>query len=433
MRKRCVFLLVLLAAMWLNACGSGPADAGTQAPVEQKPVEITLWCYQVGDWGTPTSVSNLVAGFRKAHPDILVSLEYLDYDTGDEKISQAIASGAAPDLVFESPERLVAGWGGQGLMADLSDLWAEEPSDEIYPSIREACRHSSGAYYIYPVCTSAHCMAINYDLFEAAGALQYLDLESRTWTTEGFVSAVQALRDYGQEQAGVVYCGGQGGDQGTRALVNNLFGGSFTNADHTRYTVASAENIQALELLRSLDGIDFDPELAGAGEIDRFCHGELAMAFCWNCSLEVMHTVKNPDLNFRILPMAFPTSSGTPRLQGGIWGLGVFDNGDEARIAAAKAFIRYVTRGEAYTRAVQMTSFWPVRDWENIYANDALMTEYSIFIPYEGDYYQVTPNWTAARTAWWNMLQKVGRGEDIAEAVAAFDAEANAPLSGGAS
>jgi len=187
-----------------------------------------------------------------------------------------------------------------------------------------------------------------------------------------------------------------------------------------------------VELLRSLDGIDFDPELAGAGEIDRFCHGELAMAFCWNCSLEVMHTVKNPDLNFRILPMAFPTSSGTPRLQGGIWGLGVFDNGDEARIAAAKAFIRYVTRGEAYTRAVQMTSFWPVRDWENINANDALMTEYSIFIPYEGDYYQVTPNWTAARTAWLNMLQKVGRGEDIAEAVAAFDAEVNAPLSGGA-
>ena len=205
MRKRCVFLLVLLAAMWLNACGSGPADAGTQAPVEQKPVEITLWCYQVGDWGTPTSVSNLVAGFRKAHPDILVSLEYLDYDTGDEKISQAIASGAAPDLVFESPERLVAGWGGQGLMADLSDLWAEEPSDEIYPSIREACRHSSGAYYIYPVCTSAHCMAINYDMFEAAGALQYLDLESRTWTTEGFVNAVRALRAYGQEEVGVVY------------------------------------------------------------------------------------------------------------------------------------------------------------------------------------------------------------------------------------
>ena len=165
MRKRCVWLLVLLAAACLSACGSSPAGAGPQDAVEQTPVEITLWCYPVGDWGTPTSVSNLVAGFRKAHPDILVSMEYLDYDTGDEKISQAIASGAAPDLVFESPERLVAGWGGQGLMADLSDLWAEEPSDEIYPSIREACRHSSGAYYIYPVCTSAHCMAINYDIF----------------------------------------------------------------------------------------------------------------------------------------------------------------------------------------------------------------------------------------------------------------------------
>ena len=28
----------------------------------------------------------------------------------------------------------------------------------------------------------------------------------------------------------------EGGDQGTRALVNNLNGGTFTNAEHTEYT-----------------------------------------------------------------------------------------------------------------------------------------------------------------------------------------------------
>jgi len=42
-----------------------------------------------------------------------------------------------------------------------------------------------------------------------------------------------------------------------------------------------------------------------------------------------------------------------------------------------------------------------------------------------GDYYQVTTGWAEARTAWWNMLQAVGSGEDIATAVATWAAEAN--------
>ena len=40
-------------------------------------------------------------------------------------------------------------------------------------------------------------MAIHRDLFEAAGALQYLDEETHTWTTEGFLNAVAALKEYG--------------------------------------------------------------------------------------------------------------------------------------------------------------------------------------------------------------------------------------------
>jgi len=36
--------------------------------------------------------------------------------------------------------------------------------------------------------------------------------------------------------------------------------------------------------------------------------------------------------------MAFPTESGDPKLCGGIWGFGIFDNGDEAKIEAAKTF-----------------------------------------------------------------------------------------------
>ena len=76
-----------------------------------------------------------------------------------------------------------------------------------------------------------------------------------------------------------------------------------------------------------------------------------------------------------------------------------------------------------YTRAVRAASYWPVRDMDNIYENDMLMTEYSIFTPYMGDYYQITPEWAKARTAWWQLLAKIGEGTDISEAVKDFPSQ----------
>ena len=139
--------------------------------------------------------------------------------------------GQAPDIVLEGPERLVANWGARGLMADLSDLWTDEAKEAIYDSVESACQNNDGVFYEYPLCMTAHTMAINKDIFEQAGALQYIDEETRTWTAEDFQKAVKAVYDFGQENVGAVYCSGQGGDQGTRALVNNLFGGTFTNPD----------------------------------------------------------------------------------------------------------------------------------------------------------------------------------------------------------
>lgn len=421
MKKAMHFITVLLSVAVLSACGRGRQEIPETSDEIEHDIELTLWVFPVGNWGNPASVASLLSGFHKEYPHINVSVEFLTYENGDRKIEQAVSDGCVPDLVFEGPERLVANWGERGMMADLSDLWESEIAGEIYENIREACRHSSGEYYEFPVCMTAHCMAINYEMFEEAGALPYIDEETHTWTTEGFVKAVQALKDYGQERAGVVYCKNQGGDQGTRALVNNLYGGSFTNDAHTHYTVDSEENIRALQLLYDLEGITFEPDMTASDSIDLFCKGELAMTFCWNVSLEIQQTITNPDLHFEIFPMAFPTGGAALELQGGIWGFGVFDSGDEERIDAAKTFIRYMTEDNAsYTRVVRTSTYWPVRDVENIYVNDTLMTEYSIFMRDLGDYYQITKGWTQARAAWWKMLQKVGAGENIAKAVRDF-------------
>ena len=426
-------ILVIVLCLSFAACKKAPGSPSVSQETvsgssRQEPdtVEISLWTYPIGNWSNSTIIASLLADFNKQYPHIRVSVKYLDYNTGDSLIEEAIAQGEAPDIVFEGPERLCANWGARGLMTDLSDLWASDSSAEIYDYVQAACQSEDGSFYILPVCESAHCMAIHHDLFEAAGALQYLDEETHTWTTEGFLNAVAALKEYGTEQVALVYCGGQAGDQGTRALVNNLYGGSFTDPEHSRYTISTPENIQALKLLYDLEGIDFDPKITGADEMKLFSSGDLAMTFCWNVAREVGETLVNPELNFDVFPMAFPSPTGVPVLEGGIWGFGIFDNGDAARIEAAKTFVDFMTGTDSqYAKTVLSTTYWPVRPMEDLYVNDRLMTEYGTFTQYMSDYHQITPGWTEARTAWWKMLQEIGSGGDIEAAAKAFDDTAN--------
>lgn len=118
--------------------------------------------------------------------------------------------------------------------------------------------------------------------------------------------------------------------------------------------------------------------------------------------------------------MSFPSETGESKLQGGIWGFGVFDNGEAAKIDAAKTFIKYFADGEGTPDAVKAANYFAVRDTAEgidltgIWADNAIMNEYTKLMPYLGDYYQVTSGWATARTEWWNMLQRIGGGGDVA-------------------
>ena len=443
-------LAASMAASMLVACGgstssaatsTAPAESTSTASSEAAPAEstadagqaadITLWTYPIGKWGDSESVDALLADFNAQYPDIHVTVEYLDYTNGDDQVNTAIEGGSAPDIVMEGPERLVANWGAKGLMVDLSDLWTDDQKADISASVEAACKDSSGAYYEFPLCMTAHCMAINKTVFEAAGAMQYVDAENHTWTTDNFLKAVQAVYDSGKTDVGAIYCSGQGGDQGTRAIINNMYGGTFTDAAHTKYTADSAENIKAIQALYDAKGVNFDPSINGGEEITLFRNGTLQMAFCWNIAQQLNadtaaagQTISGDE----IFPMAFPTASGDPKLCGGIWGFGIFDNGDASKIEAAKTFIDFIAADPDQVGAsVLASTYFPVRSSVgDIYAGNDIMSEYSKFMNYLGDYYQITPGWATARTEWWNMLQRVGTGEAVETAVATFVENANA-------
>ena len=373
----------------------------------------------------------------------LVMIVALAVPVTADKVNTAITAKQAPDLIMEGPERLVSNWGANGYMVDISDMFDDTDKSEINAAALKACFAPDGAAYEYPLVMTAHCMAVNVNALEEAGVKDLVDLESHTWTVEQFKEVVKALNEtYGL--VGALYCSGQGGDQGTRALVNNLCGGTFTNAEHTAYTWDDEKNIQALKELYDMEGIEFDPAINGGEEIANFYNGIFKMAFCWNIAQQLNpnsagtgagKTLNGDDIAF----MAFP-AEGTPALQGGIWGYGIFNNGDESKIEAAKTFIKYMCDSEHTLDAVRASNFFAARsaaegtDLSDVWADNEIMNEYTKLMPFLGDYYQVTTGWAAARTAWWNMLQQVGSSdgsvEAISAAVAEFCGQANAAAAG---
>ena len=118
----------------------------------------------------------------------------------------------------------------------------------------------------------------------------------------------------------------------------------------------------------------------------------------------------------------------------------MFNNGDDAKIEAAKTFIKYMCDSEHTVEAVRASNFFAARtaaegtDLSTVWADNEIMNEYTKLMPMLGDYYQVTTGWAAARTAWWNMLQQVGSSDGSVEAITAavndFCGQANAAAAG---
>lgn len=430
----------------LAACGNGsqgnsesPAPGGETGGSSSGTVELNLWSFNVGGFAEASNWEPIIAAFNEQNPNIKITVTPINYQDGDQKLTSAITAGTGPDIIFEGPERIVGNYAREGLMVDLSDLWETGGSDiaEGISSVSQL----DGTYYMYPLSVAAHCMAINYEAFKAAGALQYIDEETRTWTTDNFVKAMEAVRDAAAagtiniNTPGIIYCGAQGGDQGTRALVNNLYSDYFVNEDGTAYTANSENNVKALKLLQDMvnnGSMSANASFAAADELQAFANQTCAVSFCWNYANYTQYAAQT---QFTPFAMAFPSDDGKPELEmAGPYGFGVFNNKDEAKIEAAKKFVQFVCDDQTVgVEAVKATGFFPVHsDWGDVYTGDAdaeTRAPFALMSDYLGRYYNLTGGWTEQRGYWWPMLTEImTTGADVQTAADKYAAQANANI-----
>lgn len=431
MKKFLRLFLTSAAVLSLAACGSSSSSSsGSTEESSSDVTEITWWAFPVftqenADDGVGTYEASIIEAFEKANPDIKVKLETIDFTSGPEKITTAIEAGTAPDVLFDAPGRIIT-YGKNGKLADLNDLFTDEfVADVNNDNLIQASKAGDTAY-MYPISSAPFYMALNKAMLEDAGVL---DLVKDGWTTDDFEKVIKALKDKGYNP-GSLFSNGQGGDQGTRAFLANLYSGSVTDAEVTKYTTDQPNFVKALEKAAGWikDGYMMNgSQYNGGDDIQNFANGQTSYTILWAPSQNGIQAQLLEASKVEVVEVPFPSDDGKADLEYLVNGFAVFNNGDEAKVAAAKKFIQFICDDEEWgPKNVVRTGAFPVRSsYGKLYDTERMET-ISAWTEYYSPYYNTIDGFAEMRALWFPMLQAVSNGEEsAADALANFTKQAN--------
>jgi multiple sugar transport system substrate-binding protein len=410
MRRFRVLLLVLVVFL-LSACGYQAVREHGASTKAQTPSEVTTinWYYfpvfapQATAYGSYEQYA--IHEFQQAHPEIVVNPVPVAFDTGPDKLDYALEKGLC-DVVFDAPGRIVA-YGRSGKLLTLNKLLDDEvhqaPGNE---KILAACGINE-RLYMYPLSTSPFYMAFNKKMLAASGKA---DLVKEGWTMEDFVQVLQALRQTGYV-AGSIFCYGQGGDQATRALVCNMYGGNVIAPDLKSYQLNQPAGIKALEFVQQAveKGLLTNGSLlTGTDDLENFVSGRSAFTILWSGAQQSAYQKRLDGRGIQVVEVPFPAPGGKPRLEYLVNGFAAARTGNSAKEAAALKFIKFMCDDQKLGRRnVLQTGGIPVRpSFKDVHA-DARMLRIASWTKYYAPYYNNVVGFSKMRVYWYQMLQSL--------------------------
>ena len=223
------------------------------------------------------------------------------------------------------------------------------------------------------------------------------------------------------------------GDQGTRAFVANIFGGSVMNDDQSSYNFDSPEAIKAMEWVKKAidEGLiaKGSEALASNDSIDLYLQQKAAITILYSTGLVKSNQSKKSEAFDDIL-LPIPAPEGKLALESLIGGLCVFDNGNEAKIEASKKFIDFLCNDKDWQeKNLKATGTFSVRNSvKNLY-DDEEMKFAEAMGAYTAKYYNTVNGFAEMRTHWFPALQEITLGQkSVEDAMKDFNKKANETL-----
>jgi len=239
-------LSALVAAAGLSACSSSGSDDGGSGGGGRTTIDVWL----MRDSVSAAFQTEFVKGFETAHPDIKVRVQIQEWDGIGEKVTAALASNDAPDVI-ETGNTQVAQFAQSGGLLDLSDKVSDLGGSSWLKGLSEPGSYQDKQYGI-PYYAANRVVIYRKDLFQKAG----VDA-SKIKTRDQWISATRKLNK-GSQQG--IYLPGQnwytlsgfiwdeGGDLATQS------GGSWKGALDT------PEALHAMEFYKKLQALGKGPK-----------------------------------------------------------------------------------------------------------------------------------------------------------------------------
>ncbi|WP_052849889.1 extracellular solute-binding protein [Streptomyces avicenniae] len=340
-------LTALATGMALSGCSGGSDDSGGDDGGQR-----TLDVWLMRDSVSQEFQEEFTTAFEDAHPDISLEIQIQQWNGIGERVTAALASGDAPDVI-EVGNTQVAQYAASGGLLDLSDRVAALGGEDWLPGLAEPGVYE-GAQYGIPYYAANRVVIYRTDLFEAAG------IDPATLTTrEAWLEATEALN--GPEGQQGIYLPGQNWyvlsgfiwDEGGDLAVEQ--DGAWEG------TLDTPEALAGMDFYRQLqahgDG-PRDSDEAEPPQVEVFASQEVAqiIAVPGGAGLAVE---RNPELEGRL--GFFPVPGVTADTPGS-----VFTGGSDLVIPAAAAnqedahtFIEELTGEEWQTRLAEAMSYVP--------------------------------------------------------------------------
>ena len=361
--------------------------------------------------------------------DVTVNVVKFAYIDEDEYITGCFDTEDAVDVLFEGYFNM-AGYIHTGRVAPLDDIITDEMRGDI-DSASWTMSQVNGKTYMLPFYSLQNTMCYNKDLFRQCGLDEYIGAEGEiiSWTLEEWEDILSTLAEKLPEMhyPMMMYAKDDQGDTHIMTLLRSH--GSRFFDENNRFHINTEEGIAALQWIVDSYKKGYFP--AGCENLvindcyTLFLNNQLAVHMA-NSATAINLNAETTGL------VNFPSEDGAGYNTSFVTGFEVFDNGDEAKLKAAKAFVKNFISDEEMMNFAQVglpsSRATAERVGEHIFMQKAYMANTVNTVDFTAN----NPNWRGVRDVFHKHIYELLAGTKTPKEVAeAIDADCNAAVEKG--
>ena len=310
--------------------GSSSAGGGEALPATTISVLAPSYAdSSEADWKT------IIDAFKKVQPNVTVTLQIEAWDGFSDKVAARIQAQDMPDILNDNNY----GESADGLLYPVNEVMSADTLATIEPALLKNGVGTDGTQWAAPDIATSRLLVYNTDLFKKAG----ISAPPKTWAE--MEAAATKLKAIGVAGYGMPL--GKEEAQAESTLWLWGAGGTWIDGEGLKAdTPAAAEGFT--EMKKFIDGglTQANPGSSNRQDVaDLFNQGKVGM-YVSHSGLTATTRDKFKNIKFAETPI--PSKSGTPVGYGVTDFILAFNNKDEARKAATKAFLDFFYQEAQY-------------------------------------------------------------------------------------